>query len=78
MTASLLTDDDVYTFILTFQRQHGYPPTQKEIAAGVGRSKGTVNWHIRQLLGKGFVKKVRPGDRGICILGMKGDLSWQQ
>jgi predicted transcriptional regulator len=74
MTA-LLSTDNVYAFIVAYQRQHNCPPTQREIAAGVGMSIGTVSKQIKCLARLGLIVNASKW-RGAYAPG-KGDLSWQ-
>lgn len=44
------TKERIVSFIGEYTAEHGYPPTNREIAAGVGRDVSTVNaalWRLR-------------------------------
>ena len=44
----------IYDFIVTYITRHGYPPTFREIADGVGlASIQSVNYHIQKMLESG-------------------------
>ena len=61
----------VLDFITTFAKEHGYPPTIREIGAGLGiRSTNGVSDHIEALGRKGFLER-HNGARALRIL--KGD-----
>lgn len=48
----------VLSFIYQHVRDHGYPPTVREICAAVGLSStSTVHGHINRLIGKGLLQR---------------------
>jgi len=63
---------DVLDCIKKSLRDHGMPPTAREIADAIGhKSVGSVTPMLKALIRKGFVKKPRAGmSRGIIPIGM--------
>jgi repressor LexA len=58
--AEVLTDNrrQILDFIIEFQREHGYPPSVREIGRSVGlASSATVHDHIDRLAEGGFLVK---------------------
>lgn len=56
-------------FLSQFQRQYGYSPTLKEMAAATGhRSVSTIHSIIRSLVDKGYIQKVDGNARVLKIL----------
>ncbi|MDC0728575.1 LexA family transcriptional regulator [Phytobacter diazotrophicus] len=63
---------EVYDLLLFYIRQHGYPPTMKELAGLIGvRSVNAVAEHLKALERKGLITQVRGAARGITIVGNK-------
>ena len=56
MTNELLTDRDL---ILLEQIEFDPDVTQASLAAQLGVAVGTVNWHLKRLIAKGYVKVKR-------------------
>jgi len=49
---------EIYDFIVSFGREHGYPPSVREIGSAVGlRSPSTVHTHIKSLKAMGYIQK---------------------
>jgi hypothetical protein len=60
---------ELLKYMLTFQREHGYPPTLREIGAKFGiKSTNAVSCHIAALVRRGFLTRVSMRSRGIQIL----------
>lgn len=57
----------IMRFLVTFQRKNGYPPTQSEIADGLGVSRTAVRNHLEILVEQGLIK-VPPGGRRRIVL----------
>ena len=58
------------------ERQHGTPPSTREIAVAVGlspKAKATVNYHIKRLIQLGYVEREH-GVRAIRVLIPLGEL----
>jgi len=54
----------VYRYMLDYQREHGMPPTVREIAAALDiASPNGAMCHIKALVAKGYVKRVGDGFR---------------
>ena len=63
---------EVYDLLLFYIRQHGYPPTMKELAELIGvRSVNAVAEHLKALERRGLITQVRGAARGITIVGKK-------
>jgi repressor LexA len=59
----------IYEFIKTQIREKGYPPSVREICAGVGlKSTSTVHSHLEKLEKKGFIKRDASKSRTIEIV----------
>jgi len=60
---------ELMEFLAQFQRQYGYSPTLKEIAAATGhKSVSTVHAIIRTLVDKGYIQKVDGNARVLKIV----------
>ena len=56
-------------FIKKYMVSHGYPPSVREIGAGMGLSSpATVHTHLKELEGKGFIRKENSKFRTIELL----------
>lgn len=59
---------DVLRFIRGFMREHGYPPTLREICRGLGvGSTNCVSGHLYCLARKGYLERDTGTARGIRI-----------
>ncbi len=70
MTGYELTSEQsrVYTFIIRYRQQTGFPPTVREIAQGLGyKSPNNVRQHLRLIEQKGFIRLLAGKARGIEI-----------
>ena len=48
----------IYDYIISFQRDHGYPPSVREIGEHVGlKSPSTVHFHLKGLEAAGLITK---------------------
>ena len=46
----------IYDYIISFQRDHGYPPSVREIGEHVGlKSPSTVHFHLKGLEAAGLI-----------------------
>lgn len=60
----------IYDFILAFLREHGYPPSVREIGSAVGlKSPSTVHFHIKGLEDAGVLVKAEGKTRAITVPG---------
>lgn len=60
----------IYNFIVTFQQDHGYPPSVREIGASVGlKSPSTVHFHLKGLEAAGLITKAEGKTRAITVAG---------
>ncbi|WP_331608475.1 hypothetical protein [Povalibacter sp.] len=58
----------VLSFIEAFIRQHGWPPTRGEIAAGLGlKNRQGIDQHLRALEAKQAIKLTPKISRGIRV-----------
>ena len=67
-----LTDKQiqVYDYIVSFQRDHGYPPSVREIARHLGlKSPSTVHFHLKGLEAAGVITKEEGKTRAITVAG---------
>lgn len=56
-------------FVRKYQNQYGYPPTVREIGAGINLSStSTVNWHKARLAEKGKIRFTPRSARSIVII----------
>ncbi|MDR1902791.1 MAG: hypothetical protein LBQ88_10985 [Treponema sp.] len=49
-------DEEILDFVKRYSDEHGYPPTRREVAAGVNRPLMTVADHIKRLIGKNLLR----------------------
>ena len=62
------TQTRIYTYIVSFIKEHSYPPTVREIGAAVGlRSTSTVHTHLHNLVSKGMITMDRSRQRSISL-----------
>jgi repressor LexA len=60
----------ILDFIATFLREHGYPPTVRDIGRAVGiTSTSVVDYNLRVLEREGFLRRAREVSRGIELVG---------
>ena len=70
-----LTDkqQQIYDYIVSFQADHGYPPSVREIGEAVGlKSPSTVHFHLKGLEEKGLIIKAEGKTRAITVSGGPG------
>lgn len=61
---------EIYDFILSFTRSHGYPPSVREIGEHVGlKSPSTVHFHLKGLEEAGVITKAEGKTRAITLAG---------
>lgn len=66
------TQAEVYDYLAAFIAQHGYSPSQREIADAVGLlSASTVNDHLKKLENKGYIDRNSGRPRAIRIFGVR-------
>jgi repressor LexA len=70
---------NVYEFLISFNKQYGYPPTMQEIAAhlGVTGNLGVIK-HLNALEKKGYIKRSSGSSRGINITAMKSAIRYAE
>lgn len=62
----------IYDYIVSFQGEHGYPPSVREIGEAVAlKSPSTVHFHLKGLEEKGFITKAEGKTRAITLNGRK-------
>jgi len=59
------TKDEIYNFIEEYIEKHRLPPTRREIAAAIGVSLNTVQYHIAALEEEGMITRLPGLSRGI-------------
>jgi len=60
---------EIYEFIREYTREHGRPPTNREIGEAVSvRSTGHIDYHLSMLDKKGFIVRERKTSRGIQMV----------
>lgn len=67
-----LTDkqQQIYDYIVSFQKEHGYPPSVREIGEHVGlKSPSTVHFHLKGLEASGLITKAEGKTRAITVSG---------
>lgn len=58
----------IYDYILSFTKEHGYPPSVREIAEAVGlKSPATVHFHLKGLREAGYISQAEGKTRAITI-----------
>lgn len=58
----------IYDYILSFSREHGYPPSVREIAQAVDlRSPSTVHFHLKGLREAGLISQAEGKTRAITV-----------
>ncbi len=59
---------EIYQFILRFTREHGYPPSMREIGPAVDlKSPSTVHFHLKKLEALGYIQKADGKTRAISL-----------
>ena len=60
----------IYDYIISFQQDHGYPPSVREIAVHLGlKSPSTVHFHLKGLEAAGLITKAEGKTRAITVAG---------
>ena len=63
----------IYDCIVSFQAEHGYPPSVREIGEAVGlKSPSTVHFHLKGLEEKGLITKAEGKTRAITVSSPRG------
>lgn len=59
---------EIYQFILQYTREHGYPPSVREIGVAVNlKSPSTVHFHMKKLEAEGYIQKADGKTRAISL-----------
>ena len=59
---------EIYEYILQFTKEHGYPPSVREISAAVNlKSPSTVHFHMKKLEAEGYIRKADGKTRAISL-----------
>ena len=59
---------EIYAFIQQFTKEHGYPPSVREISAAVNlKSPSTVHFHMKKLEAEGYIQKADGKTRAITL-----------
>ena len=60
----------IYSYIVSCIREHGYPPSVREIGEAVGlKSPSTVHFHIKHLAEAGYIEKGAGKGRALTLTG---------
>jgi repressor LexA len=60
---------NIYSFIEHYMREHGRPPTNREIGEAVHvESTGHIDYHLTMLEKKGYIARERKKSRGIKVM----------
>lgn len=60
---------NVFDYIETFMKQHGYGPTVREVQLGLGyKSSSTIHGFMTQLEEKGYIERIQSSPRALKIL----------
>ena len=60
--------EEIYAFLKDYIASHGYPPTTREIMAGVGlRSTASVHYHLSELNRSGAIEMDGGKNRAISL-----------
>ena len=59
---------EIYQFILQYTKEHGYPPSVREIGTAVNlKSPSTVHFHMKKLEAEGYILKADGKTRAISL-----------
>ena len=59
---------EIYEFILQYSKEHGYPPSVREISAAVQlKSPSTAHFHRKKLEAEGYIQKADGKTRAITL-----------
>jgi len=63
-----VSDAQIIAFVRRFIAEHGYPPTMREIMAGIGlRSTSAVSYRLSRLEERGHIERDAAVPRGIRL-----------
>lgn len=57
--------EQIKQYISEYTARHGYPPSQREIAAAVGKSIVAVNYHVVRMVQSGEIATTNVGGRNL-------------
>ncbi len=61
--------DRIYDYICDYQKEHGFPPTVREIAKIVGlASSSSAHSYLKQLEEKGYIRRMEGCPRAIEVV----------
>ncbi len=66
------TQRRVYEAIRAYVTENGYSPTLREIAAATGQAFSTVDYQVRQLAEKGWLRRHPNRPRALVLLDPEG------
>lgn len=73
MTTLSPRQQQILDFLRAFIEEHDYPPSIRDIQEGCGiSSTSVVDYNLRKLEEKGFIRRDREISRGIELLGARG------
>lgn len=70
ITAGAVMRETILYFIIRYAKEHGYPPTVREIGEGVGlRSSASVHRHMKRMKEGGMIGYIDGEPRTITVQG---------
>lgn len=70
MASLTYRQQQIYDYIVMYTREHGYPPSVREIGTAVGlKSPSTVHFHMKGLEQAGIIVKAEGKTRAISLTG---------
>ena len=70
MTSLTPRQREIYLFIDQYHEDHGFSPTQEEIAEGTSISRATLREHLFWLERKGYISQKENTPRSITIISL--------
>jgi DNA-binding MarR family transcriptional regulator len=71
------TTTSVYVFIWKYNQEHGFPPTQREIADACYLAQSSVSRHLDKLAKWGWISREDGKARGLRLLKPFDDIEFQ-
>lgn len=70
----MVTETLVFDWIVASATRHGYMPTIREIQAGTDLSRGSITYHLDNLIAKGKLRRRDGQSRGLSLVGYRFSL----
>jgi repressor LexA len=74
MQTLTLRQKQILEYLRTYQGEHGYPPSFREVAAHFKVNLGTVQDHFKALSRKGYLTKTVNRSRGLSLTPLPGPM----